>query len=410
MVPTAESNVRFYCRRWPTVFARARGAWIYDESGHAYLDCFSAAGSLNYGHNPPPLTEALIDHLRADGLVNSLDTGTVGRRKLLSALVEDLLRPRGLDYRIQFTGPTGTTAVEAALRIARKATGRRRIIALSGGYHGMTVDAITASDIASPAGLPVMDPDGLVRVPHEADAASPAAAVAALRVALADREPPAAVILETVQGEGGARALSADYLRTVDALCRARGTVLIVDDIQAGCGRTGTFFSFEGTGIRPGAVCLSKSLSGVGLPLSVVLIDPALDVWAPGEYTGTFRGNELAFLTARVALKTWWRDDAFPRTVAARAAALRDGLSSLGHGVGAPTGRGLLVGLPCESAAHADAVARAAFAAGLIVETCGRNGEAVKLLPPLTVTESEVDQIIETLVRVVSKVHRTSSG
>jgi diaminobutyrate-2-oxoglutarate transaminase len=391
-----ESNVRFYSRRWPTVFARATGSRIVDEHGTEYLDFFVAAGSLNYGHNPPVLIDGAVDYLRSGGPLNGLDTATVARRDFLAAFAECILRPRGLPHRVQFTGPTGASAVEAALRLARKTTGRRRVVCLTGGYHGMTVDAAAVSDLNEPAGLPTLDDAEVTRIPHELDTPSTVDALRWLHDALDEtRVPPAALLLETVQGEGGARPLSHRYLRAAEDACTRTGAVMIVDDVQAGCGRTGTFFSFEPAGVTPGIVCLSKSISGLGLPLSLNLIHPSLDLWAPGEHSGTFRGNQLAFVTARLAIEHWWHDDRFARAIAARSQALAEALTAVAthEAVTGPVhGRGMLRGLPVVDRAFADVVADRAFDNGLLVETCGVDGSVVKVMPPLTVTGSDITQ------------------
>jgi diaminobutyrate-2-oxoglutarate transaminase len=409
-----ESRVRYYSRRWPVVFARAAGARVHDETGAEYLDFFAGAGSLNYGHNPPELVEAAVGYLRSGGLINGLDTATVAKREFVRALAEVILAPRRMNHRVQFTGPTGTSAVEAALRLARKATGRRRVVCLTGAYHGMTVDSFAVSDIARRAGLPTLDPHEVTRVPHELEASGGDRALVELAAAFeGPNGPPAAFILEAVQGEGGARPLSARYLLAAQALCRRTGAVLIVDDIQAGCGRTGSFFSFEPAGLRPDIICLSKSISGLGLPLSLVLIEPRLDVWAPGEHSGTFRGNQLAFVTGRLAITGWWSTDQLSNEVERKSVLLMAALSALdgaGCVAGPPHGRGLLVGLPCVNREVADLVALSAFEQGLLVETCGRDGEVLKLCPPLTVTDGELDRAVELLAGALRQAGRSHAG
>jgi len=394
-----ESAVRSYSRHWPTVFTTARGAHIYDERGREYLDFFCAAASLNYGHNHPALVESAVSYLRAGGILNSLDTATAAKREFLSALYEYILEPRLMDYRVQFTGPTGTSAVEAALRLARIATARNLVVYLSGSYHGTTLDALYVSDAApSRRGIPPRPRRGFVRVSHELDDNDAPDELAAALSRPGD--PAAACILETVQGEGGVRPTTARRLRSIEQRCREQGTLLIVDDIQAGCGRTGPFFSFEQAGISPDIVCLSKSLSGLGLPLSINLIRPSIDRWLPGEYSGTFRGNNLAFVTARSALTEFWADDATERSVPDKSRRLLAGLREIAEGFDwllPPRDSGLMIGLPCSDKVMATRVAGHAFRAGLLVETCGRQGEVVKFLPPLTVTDGEIGWALQTL-------------
>lgn len=409
-----ESAVRAYSRLWPTVFTTARGTHIYDERGREYLDFFSAAASLNYGHNHPALIESAVSYLRSGGIINSLDTTTVAKREFLGAFLGYILEPRSMDYRVQFTGPTGTSAVEAALRLARIATERDVVVYFSGSYHGTTLDALHVSDAAPPRrGIPALQQRSFVRVRHELDDGEDDA-LDELSAALSRAsEPAAACIIETVQGEGGVRPTAARRLRAIEQRCRAHGTLLIVDDIQAGCGRTGTFFSFENAGISPDIICLSKSLSGLGLPLSVNLIRPSLDHWLPGEYSGTFRGNNLAFVTARSALAKFWTDDNTERSVEDKSNTLLASLRQISDRfdwLSPPRGSGLMIGLPCAHRSMATRVSSYAFQAGLLIETCGRQGEVVKLLPPLTVTEEEISLAMQALASAVELSDRNRSA
>lgn len=408
-----ESDVRSYSRRWPTVFTTASGARVHDEAGRVYLDFFSAAASLNYGHNHPVLVESAVSYLRSGGVLNSLDTMTVAKREFLNALADHILRPRRMNYRVQFTGPTGTSAVEAALRLARIATGRELVVHLSGSYHGTTLDALHVSDAApSRRGVPALARSGFARIRHELDGGG--AALADLSAAMNRPEgPPAACIIETVQGEGGVRPTTAHMLRAIEQECREHGTLLIVDDIQAGCGRAGPFFSFENAGISPDIVCLSKSLSGLGLPLSINLIRPALDRWFPGEYSGTFRGSNLAFVTARSALAEFWAGDSIEKAVLARSAMVFASLRQLCdryRWLSPPRGSGLMIGLPCSEQAMAARVSGHAFTVGLLVETCGPQGEVVKLLPPLTVSDEEVSLAMKALASAVELADADAGG
>jgi len=388
-----ESEVRSYSRDWPTVFTRARGTRLWDEQGRSYLDFFAGAGALNYGHNPPALKSRLLEYLAGDGVVHGLDTMTVAKRAFLERFDELILRPRGLEYKVQFTGPTGTNAVEASLKLARKVTGRTQVLAFTNGFHGMTLGAlaVTSNPVKrAAAGVPLRD---VVRVPygapdvfgHLADAAGTAAQ-------------PAAVILETVQGEGGVHPASAAWLQEVATACERHGVLLIVDDIQVGCGRTGAFFSFEEAGLQPDIVALSKSLSGYGLPMAVVLLRPEHDVWKPGEHNGTFRGNNAAFVTATGALEEFWADGALSESVSSSAAQLRSGLDVLvarsGGGFTEARGRGLIQGLVAGTPELAKAICFAAFERGLLVETAGVDGDVVKFLPPLTATAQEIDEAL----------------
>ncbi|MFF0493655.1 diaminobutyrate--2-oxoglutarate transaminase [Nocardia sp. NPDC004068] len=404
-----ESNVRGYCRYWPTVFTTARGAWLRDEAGRDYLDFFAGAGALNYGHNNPVLKAALLHYLAEDGVTHALDMSTTAKRDLLETLRDVVLVPRGLDYKVQFPGPTGTNAVEAALKLARKVTGRIPIVHFTNAFHGMTLGALAVTgNAAKRAGAGVPLPHGYP-LPYDGclggvdDLLWLERAVDDVSSGL-DR--PAAVIVETVQGEGGVNLARPSWLRRLAEICRARGILLIVDDVQMGCGRTGPFFSFESAGITPDIVTLSKSIGGYGLPMALVLMRPDLDQWAPGEHNGTFRGNNAAFVTARVALRRYWSDDGLATATAAKGERVRRALTELAERFdGLSTrGRGLVHGLVFDDASRAGKVSRAAFEAGLLVETSGARDEVVKLLPPLTVGEDELDHGLGLLAGAVEVV------
>ncbi len=419
---TLESEVRSYSRAWPTVFNRAVGSRLYSEGGRPYLDFFAGAGALNYGHNNPFLKEALVEYVMGDGVTHSLDMFTTARRGFLEALRDRILIPRRLDYKVVFPGPGGANAVEAALKLARRVTGRVPVLSFTNSFHGMTLGALAVSGNArkrSAAGVPLAHATTLPYDSYFADGPDRFGEVMRL---LADPgsglDLPAAVIVETVQGEGGMNAASAEWLRHLSELCRSVGALLIVDDVQMGCGRTGPFFSFEEAGVSPDIVCLSKSIGGYGLPLALTLIRPELDVWSPGEHNGTFRGVSAAFVTGARALHTYWSDDALEeRTQAAgeqMGAALEDIAADYsGTGLRAK-GRGLARGLDFSGLGNsgeevAARVCAAAFERGLLMETSGARGYVVKLLPPLTTDENELEEglaiVAESVKAVVSHRH-----
>jgi diaminobutyrate-2-oxoglutarate transaminase len=300
-----ESEVRSYCRKWPAIFDRATGSWLYDKSGRAYLDFFAGAGALNYGHSNPVLKEALLEYLARDGVIHSLDMHTVAKAEFLIALDELILRPRGLDYKVQFPGPAGTIAVEAALKLARKVTGRTEVACFTDGFHGMTLASLAVTGNSfhrRGAGLPLTHAR---RLPYDRPGGADPPDFARFDQLLDGSGPglPAAVIVECVQGEGGINVASPAWLRGLAERCRRHKILLIVDDVQMGCGRTGPFFSFEVAGIQPDIVCLSKSIGGYGFPLALTLLRPELDVWAPGEHSGTFRGIDPALVAGGTALR-----------------------------------------------------------------------------------------------------------
>jgi diaminobutyrate-2-oxoglutarate transaminase len=401
-----ESEVRLYCRKFPTVFTRAKNARLYAEDGTSYVDFFSGAGSLNYGHNNERIKTRLLDYIGDDGIMHGLDFHTEAKRTFLTTLQDIVLRPSGLDYKVQFCAPTGADAVEAALKIARRATGRSGIVSFTGAFHGMTLGALSVTGARSAraaAGVPLTD---ATFVPYEDGPDGPFDSIDLLRRTWRDSSGgtalPAAVIVEAVQMEGGVYVASDAWLTELRKLTEEFGVLLICDDIQAGCGRTGKFFSFQHSRIVPDIVTLSKSIGGYGLPLAVVLLRPELDLWRPGEHTGTFRGNQLAFVAGTAALEMW-QDKDF--VVGLRAAGAR--LQSVGGQLvrdGEPIevrGRGMVLGLDITAAGgplRAAAVQRYCFDHGLVLELCGRDDSVVKLMPPLTIEPAELHRGIGVLL------------
>jgi diaminobutyrate-2-oxoglutarate transaminase len=388
-----ESEVRSYCRSFPAVFKCALGSYVEDEDGRQFIDFLAGAGSLNYGHNNPHIRQAVVDYLGAEGILHSLDLYTVAKRNFLEAFSGIVLSKRGLDYRVQFPGPTGTNAVEAALKIARKVTGRSTVAAFTNGFHGMSLGALAATGNASKRKGAGVSLDHITRLPFDGYFGRNIDTIGLAERLLDDPgsgvDLPAAFIVETIQGEGGLNIASAEWLRRLAGLAVRIDALLIVDDIQAGCGRTGTFFSFENAGIVPDVVCLSKSIGGIGLPLSLVLIKPRYDQWLPGEHNGTFRGHNLAFVAGTAALD-FWRDDTLSETVRSKSVTIVSWLNAIVDryldGKVEVRGRGLMVGIAMEDQPDlASKVSAAAFARGLIVETCGPRNEVLKLLPPLTI-------------------------
>jgi diaminobutyrate-2-oxoglutarate transaminase len=377
---------------------------MVDDKGRRYLDFFAGAGALNYGHNHPELVETIIDHLRSGRVVHSLDMATTTKRTFLETFDEVVLQPRGLAYKLQFPGPTGTNSVEAALKLARKVTGRENVVGFTNAFHGMSLGALAVTGNSmkrAGAGVPLAYADSL---PFAGFLGDDPDTVGYFEAFLADGtglDTPAAVIVETVQAEGGINVASFEWLRTLDQLCKKYGILLIIDDIQVGCGRTGPFFSWEHAGINPDIVCLSKSLSGAGLPFALTLLKPELDVWEPGEHNGTFRGHNPAFATATKALQLFWTDDTLQREVARKAERVNAGLEDLFErhdGIYSEVrGRGLIQGLMTSVPEAAGAVSKAAFERGLLIETAGPSGEVVKLLPPLIVDDAAIDQALEIL-------------
>lgn len=392
-----ESEVRSYCRSFPAVFSSAKGPRLVAEDGTSYIDFFCGAGALNYGHNNELIKRQLLTYLAGDGVIHGLDMHTTAKRDFLARFRAVILDPRGMSsYKCQFCGPTGTDAVEAALKLARKVTGRPGIVAFSGAYHGMSVGSLSATTNRRARAAAGVTLQGTTFLPFENGPQGRFDSVDLLRRILSDPhsgiETPAAVIVEPVQMEGGIYPASAEWLRALRAVTSEHGVLLIADEIQSGCGRTGTFFAFEHAGVRPDLVTLSKSISGYGLPMSLVLLREELDAWQPGEHTGTFRGPQLSFVGARAALE-FWADQRFLdglRDSAGRLQKFGRTLAEQEPGVRS-RGLGMVLGIDLAEAGgagRAAAVQRECFARGVIVEVCGRADEVVKVLPPLTVDDA----------------------
>lgn len=404
-----ESEVRSYCRSFPTLFTSASGATLRDREGRSYIDFLAGCSTLNYGHNDPDLKAALLDYIAQDGIAHGLDMYTEAKEAFLREFETTILEPRGLDYRLQFPGPTGANAVEAAIKLARKATGRHNVIAFTNGFHGATLGALAATGNChhrGGAGIPL---GGVTRLPYAGYHGETVDTAEMLERMLEDPssgvDAPAAVLLETVQGEGGLNVAPTEWLRRIATIARAHGALLIVDDIQAGCGRTGSFFSFEGSGVTPDIVTLAKSLSGMGLPFALTLVAPEYDLWKPGEHNGTFRGNCHAFVTARAALAKFWRDASFEKSLESKGQLLEKRLSAMAERAGSDwrvKGRGMMRGLDCRSGELAERICREAFTRGLVIETSGAHDEVVKVLAPLTITEAELTQGLDLLEQAVA--------
>ncbi len=410
-----ESNVRTYSRSFPVVFTQAKNARLTDEDGSEYIDFLAGAGTLNYGHNNPHLKQALLDYLESDGIVHGLDFWTAAKRDYLETLEALILKPRGLEYKVHLPGPTGTNAVEAAIRLARVATGRHTIVSFTNGFHGVTMGALAATGNRkfreATGGIPLQ---GSAFMPYDGYLGKDVDSLDYFEKLLGDNSSgldlPAAVIVETVQGEGGINVAGLEWLKRLEGICRDNDMLLIVDDIQAGCGRTGKFFSFEHAGITPDIVTNSKSLSGFGLPFAHVLMRPELDKWKPGQYNGTFRGFNLAFATAAAAMRQYWRDDTFERDVQRKGRVVEDRFKKIAAWInerGTPAserGRGLMRGIDVGSGELADKITAKAFEKGLVIETSGQASEVVKCLCPLTIPDEDLLQGLDILEDSVKEV------
>jgi len=405
-----ESEARGYCRSFDIVFKSASGSTMVREDGRSYIDFLAGCASLNYGHSDPDMKAALIKHIEEDGLAQGLDLFTTSKRAFLRTFERLILEPRDLDYKIQFCGPTGTNAVEAAMKLARKVTKRTNIIAFTNGYHGVSLGALAATGNKKNRMGPEQPRGGVSRAPFDGYYGEGIDTAMMLEKMLSDPssgiDEPAAILLECVQGEGGLNAASAEWVQKIARIAKKHGALLIVDEIQTGCGRTGTFFSFEALGIVPDLVTLSKSISGFGLPMALLLIKPEFDIWKPAEHNGTFRGNNHAFVTARVAIEKFWSDESFMGDIAVRAALVNTRLRDIQAIVPGSKlkGRGMMQGIDVGTGELAEEICQKCFAEGLIVETSGAHHQVIKILAALTIPMEQLAKgldIIEAAAREV---------
>ena len=407
-----ESEVQSYARSFPRVFNKAKGEFLYDEEGNEYLDFLAGAGTLNYGHNNPLFKEKLLEYIHNDGITHGLDLHTRAKGEFLETFNEKILKPRDLDYVVQFTGPTGTNAVEAAMKLARSVTGRGNIISFTNGFHGVSLGSLAATGNSHHRGAAGVTLSGTSRMPYDGYLGDGIDTTAYLDKVLSDSSSgidlPAAVIVETVQGEGGINVASMEWLRNLDQICKKHEVLLIVDDIQAGCGRTGKYFSFEEAGIHPDMVTMSKSLGGYGLPFAVVLIRSELDQWKPGEHNGTFRGNNFAFITAKAAIDCYWSDDKFSQEIIQKGQYMSERLADIvacyGEGNFTTRGRGMFQGINCVNGGLAEKITRKAFQNNLIIETSGADDQVVKFLCPLVISQDSLKRGIDIVEQSIKEV------
>ena len=389
-----ESNVRSYCRSFPTVFVKAKGSVLIDENGREFVDFFAGSGALNFGHNPDVMNKRMIAYLQSDGVVHSMDMYTAPKRDFLTFFQENILAPRGLNYRIQFAGPTGTNAVEAAIKLARKVKQRENVFALMGAFHGMTLGSLAlTTDRCSREGAGQC----LSNVTHipAPDMFPELDTIAYIERLITDdhsgAEKPAAIIIETVQADGGINVFPVDWLRELRALCDRHDILLITDDIQVGCGRSGYFFSFERAGIIPDMVTISKSIGGCGMPLSMLLMKPELDIWEPGQHTGTFRGNQLSLIAGKAGLEIFVEqklDAEVRRKSALVEKFMKEEIAPIDSRI-QYRGIGLIWGVDFSKFDKdiTKLLVPACFKNGLIIERVGRNNNVMKVMPPLVIED-----------------------
>jgi diaminobutyrate-2-oxoglutarate transaminase len=427
-----ESAARSYARTLPIAPVLASGAIVTDTDGRSYVDCLAGAGTLAIGHNHPEVISALRSTLDSGAPLHVLDMITPDKDAFTSELLALLPGELRNQAKVHFCSPAGTDAVEAALKLAQVVTGRRGVVAFSGAYHGMTLGAVAVSGSRQVRSTVGADGPAVTRLPFPYDYRCPfrvgaprsAELSANLLAGMLDDVSsgvgrPAAVIVEVVQGEGGVIPAPDPWLRAVRVITAERGIVLIVDEVQTGVGRTGTFWACERAGVTPDILVISKAIGG-GLPLALIAYRPELDRWRPGDHTGTFRGNTLAMVAGRVTLQVVARCRLAERA-ASLGATLVDGLRELAARypmIGDVRGRGLMIGAEIvdTSAAPDKLGARpaapslaaglraAALQHGLLIELGGRDDTVLRLLPPLTLTDAEAALVLDRLAAACAEV------
>ena len=406
-----ESEIRTYSRAYPAVFVSGDNARQKDETGKEYIDFYAGAGVLNFGHNNPKMTQAMIDYLQSGGVIHTLDMMTPPKRAFIEAFVDTILKPRNMDYKLQFMGPTGTNAVEAALKLARRVTGRNDVVAFSQGFHGMTLGALacTANEyFRNASGVPL---DHVSHWPFESNAGGGLESLDTLRSLYENSsggvEKPAAFIVEVLQAEGGVNLASKEWMQALQKLARDLGALLIVDDIQSGCGRTGTYFSFEEHGIEPDIITLAKGIGGMGTPMAMNLVKPEHDKhWQPGEHTGTFRGQNLSFVAGREGLR-YFEDDQLMKETRRKGEIMARHLEGIAQKYAAQgfsvRGKGMMQALDIGDGALAKAIARDCFEHGMLFGPCGVGGAVIKLIPPLTIPDEDLLAGLQILSEAVDR-------
>lgn len=335
---------------------------------------------------------------------------TQAKEEFLQTFKEKILEPRNMNYKVMCCGPTGTNAIEAALKLVRKNTGRSGVIAFSGAFHGMTMGSLSmTTDRTSREGACV--PLGHVTfAPYDGTLDS----IAYLKWILEDDhsgvDKPAAIFLETVQAEGGINVASVEWLQEIRRICTENDILMVCDDIQVGNGRTGTFFSFERAGIQPDMIVLSKSISGFGMPMALLLMRPELDIFRPAEHNGTFRGNQLSFVGGTAGINYFVKhhlDDEVKRKEKIVARYIEEEILPLDSRL-SYRGMGLMWGIDfgkINPALALEAV-HEGFDRHIIMEVAGRKDGVLKLMPPLTIEDEVLKEglaIVKASVEAVLK-------
>lgn len=418
-----ESNARSYPRRIPLALKRAEGIYVEDIEGRVFIDCLAGAGTLALGHNHPVVIEAIEQVIEQRIPLHTLDLTTAVKDRFMQDLFDCLPSEFSRDAKVQFCGPTGADAIEAALKLVKTATDRGTVLAFHGAYHGMTQGALNLMGSLGPKRPLRGILQGVQFLPFPYDYRCPfglggdaghRAGLHYIETLLNDPESgipkPAGMILEAVQGEGGVIPAPDDWLRGVRDITAKAGVPLIVDEVQTGFGRTGRLFAFEHAGIAPDVVTLSKAIGG-SLPLSVVVYRKELDQWLPGAHAGTFRGNQLAMAAGSATIR-YIRNEALHEHAASIGSGFARNLRQLQARcpqLGDVRGLGLMIGVeivdpdgvqssfgnPPANPTLASAIQAECLKHGLILELGGRHGSVVRFLPPLIITQRQLDHVFE---------------
>ncbi len=426
-----ESQVRSYPRRLPIAIKRAYGALVEDTRGQMFLDCLAGAGTLALGYNHPEINQALKEQLDSGLPYQTLDITTQAKNNFITRVKQFLPAELADHAAIQFCGPSGADAVEAAIKLAKQTTGRNTMFAFRGAYHGMTNGTMGMMGNLNTKARRTGLMSDVHFMPFPYDLRCPfglggdegaKASIRYIERLLEDDEAgimkPAAIIVEPVQGEGGVIPAPAFWLRELRRICDEQKILLIFDEIQCGVGKTGYHFAYQESGIQPDILCLSKAIGG-GLPMSLLVINKKYDTWLPGEHTGTFRGNQLAMISGAKALEIIERDKLVEHANIA-GQYLRHGLEAIQKRVDCIAevrGKGLMLGIEIRkpgselnkfSEPVADGeltlrIQRAALERGLLLEKGGREGAVIRLLPPLIISYEQIDfalRVIEEAILV----------
>ena len=427
-----ESSARTYPLKFSIAETKAKGCWVEDVEGNRYLDFLNGAGTLALGHNDDEVNQAMIDLIQSGAPLHALDMYTPVKDKFVETLFSILPKEFAKNAKVQFCSPSGSDAVEAALKLCKTATGRDTVIAFSGGYHGMSAGALSLTGNCKAKNKVANLMPGVQFMPYPYSYRCPMglggeagtkACIAYFERFLNDPESgltkPAAVILEPIQGEGGVIPAPVEFLQAVRRITKKLDIPLILDEIQSGMGRSGKIFAFEHAGIIPDVVLISKALGGTQ-PMSVMIYDKSLDIWESGAHAGTFRGNQLAMAAGIVVMKRLSKPgflDEVTRKgnrMMERLMKLKDEVSIIGD----VRGKGLMIGIelidpkgpkdimgkPEPSGEVAINVQRLCFKNGLMMEKGGRNGAVMRCLCALTVSDEEIDQAMDIFEKVIKEV------